>query len=421
MKSIVVQKSANREVRIGFQDLPVPRKKGGDRQSDKRAAVFSSAVALSETEVVRGDGKVAYLLDAVNGDSIVTQDEADRHENRQRRALDIIRDFQRIGVKQNDTRKPGWGHDPKATRFGAYARHTILEAGAVASRGSGYSGRGVEVTLTLPSSSFGAFRALSQWSGYAVNRILQALRRRRSDIEWFYVWETQKRGALHLHLALSGASTQELLRAGRAVRKTWFRVLADIGAKSGANMFLRRGGRGNNTYKEFLRGNRVAEIRKSLAAYFAKYVSKGVAKNVSGQVVHSYPPSRWWGISRSLLRKVKEERLSVRFDNLSEEECVNLLSIAEGFVRRYNPVRSTGYSFELSYGKGGNARPVGIGFRSIYWFDDSAFSSIEVWLPQLLRFLSKYCSNAVIKGDIGWALHTPVDVWSMQKPPGGLG
>lgn len=405
MKSIVIQKSANREVRIGWQDLPSPKRKKGDKQSDKNWTKYSEAVALLETESVRV-GDRAYLIDNVNGCCVLSLSEADCYDQQRERALDIIGDFQRTRLKQNDTNKPGWGYDPKVTRFGAYARHTILEAGAVASRGTGHFGRGVEVTLTLPSSSFRAFRALSQWSGYAVNRILQAVRRRRSDIEWFYVWEVQKRGALHLHMALSGASTQELLRAGRAVRKTWFRVLADIGAKSGANMFLRRGGRGNNTYKEFLKGNRVAEIRKSLAAYFAKYVSKEAKSNVSGSVVHSYPPSRWWGISRSLLKKVKGERLNVRITNLSEEQCVELLSMAEAFCRRHAPIRGTGYSFEVSYGDKANARPVGIGARWLYWFSDESFAQIEVWLPQFIRFLAKYCinecSNAVIEGTTSW-------------------
>lgn len=405
MKSIVIQKSANREVRIGWQDLPAPKRQKGDTQSIKGLTKYANAVATTETEVVRV-GDRAYLIDKVNGCSVLASNEADCHEALQSRSLDIISDFQRSKVRQDDTPKSGWGNDPKVTRFGSYARHTILEAGAIASRGTGHLGRGVEVTLTLPSTSHGAFRALSQWSGYAVNRILQAIRRNSADIEWFYVWEVQKRGALHLHMALSGASREELLRVGRKVRKAWFRVLEDVGRKSGANMFLRRGGRGNNTYKEFLKGNRVAEIRKSLAAYFAKYVSKGAATDSKGKVVHWYPPSRWWGISRKLLKKVKEERLNVRITNLSEEQCVELLSMAEAFVRRHSPIRSTGYNFELSYGNGSNARPVGIGARWLYWFSDESFDKIQVWLPQFIRFLSKYCihacSNAVIEGTTSW-------------------
>lgn len=421
MKSIVVQKFANRELRIGFQDLPPSRRAEGDRSEQRKAERYSRSCALVETEVVRGDGSIAYLLDSVNGDSIITQSEADKHEQMQSRALDIIRDFQRPKKDKNDTNRPGWGNPPKITRFGAYARHTILEAGAVASRGAGLDRRGVEVTLTLPSSSYCAYRAICDWSGYLVNRVLQAIRRHKQDIDWFYVWEVQKRGALHLHMALSGDCQSELLRLGRKVRKTWYRALVEVGRKSGANMFLRGGGRGNNTYREFLKGNRVAEIRKSLAAYFAKYVSKESGRKTGKGVVQKYYPSRWWGISRKLLSRVKKERLSVRFTRLSEEECIDLLSIAEGFVRRHSPIRSCSYSFELSYGKEGRTVVVGAGFRLIYWFDDSSFSSIQVWLPQLLRFLSKYCSNAVIEGDTAWALHTPVDVWSMQKLPGRLG
>lgn len=406
MKSFVLQKSANNELRLGWQDLPRRTKKQSDSEQTKRLQSYAEQVALAETEVICV-GERCYLIDRVSGCSIMTQDEAVQHELRRDRALDIISDFQHVKKVGKNDYKPGWGIDPKITRFGKYARHTILEAGAVSSRRTGCDGRGVEVTLTLPSSSRGAFRALSRWSGYAVNRILQVIRRRRQDIDWFYVWELQKRGALHLHMALSGLPNRELLQVGREVRKTWFRVLEEIGRREGADMFLRGSGYGRNTYKQFLKGNRVAEIQKSLAAYFAKYVSKAGSGKATEALKGAYPPSRWWGISRKLLRKVKEERLNVRFTCVSEEELVNLLSIAEGFVRRHNPVRGVEYSFELSHGEGCAAKAVGFGQRFVYWFDDTAFSSLQVWLPQLLRFLSKYCSNAVIEGDTDWALHTP--------------
>ena len=406
MKSFVVQKSANNEVRLGWQDLPRRTKKNTDSEQVKRDTKYSETIALSETELIRVGGR-GYLIDRVNGCSVMTSNESDNYEARQEKALDIISDFQQARKVGKNDHKSGWGYDPKATKFGNYARHTILEAGAVASRGSGDLGRGVEVTLTIPSTSSSAFRAVSQWSGYAVNRLLQVIRRDAPHIDWFYVWELQKRGALHIHMALSGDVQAKLLRIGRKIRDTWFRVLEEIGRKSGADMFLKGRGYGRNTYKEFLKGNRAAEVRKSLAAYFAKYVSKAAGKEANKRIVHSYPPARWWGISRKLLKRVKEQRLNVRFTCVSESELVELLSIAEGFVRRHNPLRSVTYSFEVSHGEGGTAKAVGFGQRFVYWFDDSAFSSVEVWLPQCLRFLSKYCSNAVIEGDIDWALHTP--------------
>lgn len=406
MKSFVLQKSANNEIRVGWQDLPCRKKNYGDKSHDKKNQVYAEHVALGETEVLRV-GSRGYLIDRVHGCSILTQDEADRHEERQRRSLDIIPDFQRRGYGPIDTRKPGWGLEPKPTKFGSYARHTILEAGAVASRRTRGDGRGVEVTLTIPSSSHSAFGAVSRWSGYIVNRLLQVIRRDCPTIEWFYVWELQKRGALHIHMALSGEPQSALLRVGRKVRKLWFRLLEEVGGKSGANMFLRRGGRGNNTYRQFLKGNRVAPIKKSLAAYFAKYVSKGAGGSSKEKVEHRYYPARWWGISRKLLQRVKDERLVVRFSGVSEQEIVGLLSSALGWVRRYNPVRNCGYGFDVSYGEGSHRKQVGYGERFISWFSDSDFDLLQVWLPQLLRYLFAQCSNAVIEGQTDWALHTP--------------
>lgn len=407
MKSFVLQKSANNEVRIGWQDLPCPRKKHGDTSQDIQKQKIAEAVALTETEVI-SVGDRGYLIDRINGCSILTQDEAERHEERQLAALDIIGDFQQSNKVGKNDYKPGWGDRPKITSFGAYARHTILEAGAIASRGAGCDGRGVEVTLTLPGHSYGAFCAISRWSGYACNRLLQVIRRYEPDCFWFYVWENQKRGALHLHLALSGVCQERLLCLGRKIRKTWYRVLEEIGRRANTDMFVRGRGFGRNTYRQFLKGNRVAEIKKSLAAYFAKYVSKGREKGGEGKKEQKYYPSRWWGISRKLLKEVKNERLKVTFTGLSEEQCIELLDITSRQLERYLPTLRHSYSFEVSYGSEGNKKAVGIGARFIYWFSSEDFSRLEVWLPQLLRYLIKYCSNAVIKGDIEWALHTPV-------------
>lgn len=406
MKSFVLQKYANNEVRVGWQDLPCRKKNYGDKSQDKKNQSYAEHVALGETEVLRV-GDRGYLIDRVHGCSILTQDEADRHEERQRRSLDIISDFQQEVYGPIDTRKAGWGLLPKVTVFGAYARHTILEAGAVASRGAGEVGRGVEITLTIPGHSRGAFRAVAEWSGYACNRLLQVVRRHKSPIDWFYVWELQRRGALHLHLALSGVPEPELLRVGREIRKCWFRVLEEIGRRASTNMFIRRGGRGNNTYRQFLKGNRVAPIRKSLAAYFAKYVSKGAGRKTEEKVVHWFAPARWWGISRNLLKKVKDERLSVRITNVSEDELANLLATAIGYLGRYTATRYTSYSFDVSYGEGANRKQVGFGQRFISWFPDAEFCQIGVWLPQVLRFLMHQCSNAVVQGDTRWTLHTP--------------
>lgn len=406
MKSFVLQKSANNEIRIGWQDLPRPKRKGGDSAREVVQEYYSKQVALTETEVVKV-GDRGYLIDRVNGCSVLTRDEAECHESMVSRALDIIDDFQHRKKEGKNDYKPGWGYSPKATKFGAYARHTILEAGAIASRGVGCDGRGVEVTLTIPSTTDSSFRAISLWSGYIVNRLLQVIRRNKQNIEWFYVWELQKRGALHLHMALSGVCQRTLLSTGRKVRETWYRLLGEIGVKQGTDLFLSGKGYRRNTYEDFLKGNRVAEIRKSLAAYFAKYVSKNAGGKTKEGEVKGYPPSRWWGISRSLLRKVKEERLNVRITCVSERELTGLLASAIGFIRRYDITRHTSYSFEVSYGKEGNRKQVGFGQRFIYWVADSSYGELGVWVPQLLRYLKAQCSNAVIEGDIDWALHTP--------------
>lgn len=406
MKSFVIQKSANNEIRIGWQDLPCRKKKYSDTSDVKKKEYHAKQVALLETEVLRV-GDRSYLIDRINGCRILAQGEADSFDLMRARALDILSDFQRPRKEQNNARRPGWGIDPSLTKFGAYARHTLLEAGSVASRRYAALGKGVEVTLTIPGHSDSAFRSVARWSGYLVNRLLQAVRRHPTHIEWFYVWELQARGALHIHLAICGDTQERLLQLGRKVRKLWFRLMEEVGKFEATDMFIRRGGFGRNTYRQFLKGNHVAEVRKSLAAYFAKYLSKGATGKKDKKIVHPYHPARWWGISRTLLKAVKKERLSVKFTGLSESALAELLVVAENQLRRYSPVRGVDYSFEVSYGRDGSRKIVGFGQRFIYWFADSDFDELTCWLPQLLRYLKALCSNAVIEGDISWALHTP--------------
>jgi hypothetical protein len=232
---------------------------------------------------------------------------------------------------------------------------------------------------------------------------------------WFYVWELQTRGALHIHMALSGLQQIELLSLGNAIRDKWFDVLEDISRKSGIDLWLRQGGRGRNDRRDALKANRVAEVSKGLSNYFAKYCSKQATKSVGFGKRAPSPPARWWGMCRRLSQEIKKERLNVRITGISETEIAGMLSAIDNLFRGHSPVVSYRYDFELSFSTGGVSVHQGYGWRQISYYSDLDFDKLSVWLPQTLNYLVRECSDAVIEGDIAWLLHTTVEYRSMQR------
>lgn len=406
MPDVIVQCSANNEFRIGWQSLPPRRRGGGDLSCQREASKEAAIAALPLNEVIT-EGGTNVLIDytQLRHYSTLSHTEAEQYRESQQRALDITADFQRAHKRTKKEYRHGWGYPTRTTEFGRYARHTILEAGSIASRGIGGDGKGVEVTLTLPGSGSDIYRTLSEWSGYAVNRLLQYIRRHARGCDWFYVWEWQQRGALHLHMALSGMPQVQLLSLGYKIRRAWYKVLGDISTRSGVDLWFNRYRNRRNTTEDANKANRVAEIRKNLAAYFSKYVSKQALTKPGKVGTAFYPPSRWWGISRALLRKVKEERLNVRFENLSEDESAELLSLADSYFRSHDITARYEYSFEVSHAAGGVPRRVGSGWRTVYYFSSEVCASLKNGLHDILALMKSLAERPVVRGYIGAALH----------------
>ena len=397
MKTIVVQTFANNEIRIRWQDLPPVRKQLGDKAANRRvereSALVVSAVGSRQKELgiytyVDKDGK-RYIGSKKQG--------FDTGQGYVRSHLDITSKFQRAGKTGSEVERIR-STRPRPTAFGRNARHTILEGGAVTERWSSIPSKSAFVTLTLPGSTSDAYRTLAQWSGYVCNRLTQWLRRHYPDVLWFYVWELQSRGALHLHICLSSQRRNEAMDAGRCIADRWHKVLEDVGSNTGVCLFTHE--RGNVcTAKQYWQCT-VERVRKSVAAYVSKYVTKTIAKKENdgslGRVVQEYCPRRWWGMSSKLRKMVNECRTEFRIEGCTEQNLIDALAVLHGCAERHNPVRSVGYVFQVSYGQGNRARTVGSGHCHVYHYLRDGFDVALFDLADVLRYVLYVTEGATV-------------------------
>lgn len=415
MKSLVIQRYANREVRIGFQDLPAKRKAEGDNEGQRKTEVSARRLENDVMCSMSDSGRFVYRdKDGVSYVRLGGQYE--RTNGYIKEQLDISCKVQRREKKDGNARYDSPRNRLRATEFTKNARHRILEAGSVIDEWGAGAGKALMVTLTLPGSSDGAFAVLASYSGYIANRILQPIRRARANAQWFYVWELQKRGALHMHLCLWSPREERTVAISIDIVRTWYSALQELSERTGIDLFCDREGNAC-TVSRFWQFD-VQMCKRSVAAYFAKYASKGSndkGKSSTVDAVHAgYVPGRFWGMSRELVRAVNARRMKVEIYGLSEEDGAQMLCTLDSVIRGYSPIGCYHYNFELSARKEGRRCQIGWGCRSVYFFGDKSFAEVTQGLPGLVNAVSQYCSNAVIKGDIAKLLHTPDDYRSMQ-------
>src|ERR1019366_2730802 len=229
---------------------------------------------------------------------------------------------------------PGYGFQPSVTVFTKLARQTIKEAAAVIERD--YGKRALFITGTLPGGTGAALASIANWSAYIVERVGQWLRDNIAPHELVLVWERQSRGALHLHACLGCFDVASLRFVAIRWRAFLTRLLETVSDKSGLDLFGRAvGGSWRGVYSK-VRAN-ACPVRHSVRRYLSKYMSKNrISRNNwradrAGRQV--FFPTRWWGITASLRRKVKEcrivnESLPIPLPVATDlwQQCVGLLS-----------------------------------------------------------------------------------------------
>ncbi len=203
------------------------------------------------------------------------------------------------------------------------------------------------VTLTLPANTKEAFTALAAYSGYAINRLFQPIRRDYGNAaNWFFVWEYQKRGALHLHIAVHHAKLGESTLIGDRLIKQWHKVLCDIGTRANCCMFTAK--QGDRCTIKSLHQNDNQVTQKSVGGYFSKYAGKEESKQ--NWYCQKYPVSRFWGCSYSVKEIIKKHSCEYSFDYQgNESECSKKYEqIIQNLIEQLNIVSTSQYSFAIA-------------------------------------------------------------------------
>jgi hypothetical protein len=228
-----------------------------------------------------------------------------------------------------------------------------------------------EITLTLPANTQEAFHAIAAKSGYVVNRLFQPIRRHYGDeCLWFFVWEYQKRGALHMHICVYHPSEKSGKEIAQKLIEQWHQILCDLSEMCNTSMFARKDGR-SCTIRS-LHQHHTAPIRKAVGAYFSKYAGKQESKQ--SWYCKKYPVSRFWGSSAQVKKIVSVHSAKFDLDLFNEQEANKKLEqIIENILEKLLIISTTSYDFDVNIGHGEHRRNVANGTRYTFYFDSVQF------------------------------------------------
>jgi hypothetical protein len=412
---LILKSSPNNELTLALQSLGSTRKKGNDSFDDNRKTRLATHYANCQREIIQGRSGGVILHDyGLSSETVVSRSGLERAKEAKTRSLDFIHEFQRTrpdyeqwGFKYgwHCRLRAGYGFSPRRTKFTRLARHRILCGGSLLEKKSQSPAESTFITLTVPGDNTRTSLYVSNWSSYIVNRLLQYVRRDPRNKEsgsysWFYCWENQKRGVLHLHLVLHHAAEGASKSLGDTIARAWYRILSDVSEKSFYCLFSRRGGKECVVSTSWQYD--VSPVYKSVACYISKYVSKGVSTASTSGSRGFFAPARWWGMSRSLKRAIDRNSSRVVVENLSEAVATEVFLELERLIKSFDVVQSYDYSFDLSYG----SYHVGSGRVVKFYLSrehhESLSVSIGIGLSTLLRRFSQTLSATPIYKGSNW-------------------
>jgi hypothetical protein len=377
MSTILLQRYANREIRIGCQSIHKAQKWAGDKSTEEITTKFANKV--NDLFVSSQNARDGYELGYDRrGAAIAIPYTKAQHEALKLR-LDIRSEFQQRSLKIRT--KGGWGFDAKPTTFSKNARHRLLEAGAIMDE---VCGKNIcEVTCTIPGSTKEALRVVSQWSGWIMNRLTQIVRRCESVTAWFYVWELQKRGALHLHFAIGSSNSHDAKLLAQQIEFKWFELLLELKEKANVDAFAvseKRTWRNTPSVWQ----SHVQFIRKSVAAYFSKYASK--QSRAATRVTKGSCPARWWGSCSTIKRGIENARIKIAID-VFLPNVEDAMSFLRDVLSTGKPIKTYRYDFDLGTSSSGTI--LGGGWREIFYFHSEEFMQISDLMSALGDYVTQ--------------------------------
>lgn len=162
--------------------------------------------------------------------------------------------------------------------------------------------RQVFATGTLPGGTDLAMKEFTRLSGYCVKMVQtympRALGCESGDLSVVWCWELQKRGALHMHLAIETSSVSLADELCEAWRDIWSNVLVLVNRKATTDIFKRRRGGTWAGLKDVWQVD-CEKVKKGVSKYLSKYLGK------EKKGMERYYPARWYGASRKIRQSLK--------------------------------------------------------------------------------------------------------------------
>ena len=276
----------------------------------------------------------------------------------------------------------------KPKNFGAKQGHKIRESGAALDiLCNGQPSKARVVTLTLPADTHEAKKAIAVYSGYAINRIFQSIRRDYPECNnWFFVWEYQKRGALHAHIAIYHDDKEVSKQIGESLISTWHNALVDIGTMANCCMFTSK--KKDRCTVRSLHQNVNQEMKKSCGGYFSKYASKG--ENGTERIKMErwsrlYSPSRFWGSSQSIKNVVKENSFSFNIEMLNGNEAMEVYEFCLNFLTDRTLLHYGEYEFKKEIEHEQGKKTIAEGFRQNFYIPPKDYQELLAIFPAACR------------------------------------
>lgn len=195
----------------------------------------------------------------------------------------------------------------KKTKFGLAAKRTLLRMGGAFDTVDKDPQNYIFLTGTIPGGTHEAFSAVAEESPYIVEAIADWLRKTAPSDYWFYCWELQKRGALHIHYCIHPNDSAVCEKILSLWKSKWEDILNKVGKRRNVDMWLRADGTYHTQGHSVLQAY-AQRVHTSVAAYMSGYLAGGKDKH-SLDKDSPYFPTRWWGASRkatSLLKSLTD-------------------------------------------------------------------------------------------------------------------
>lgn len=231
--------------------------------------------------------------------------------------------------------RAGFGTLGAPTRFGVNGRRTILRCGGVFSACKVPPSEVLFLTGTLPGGTFEAKLAIARYSSCIVKALKTWLSKWVPDAWSLYVWELQKRGALHLHYAVWVPEESVRAHILSAFHAWWYRRMELLCDESGTDVFAWESGTGTWRGRPDVVQAKAEICRKCPSSYIAKYASKAEGKADHGETpgdMGSPWPVQWWGVSRPLQAKCRELSYVTEVTDLSRKELQDVKERLERLI-----------------------------------------------------------------------------------------